>query len=175
MLTEARIEIVDETGWVEDRVRIVGTGEVALATKGEARLQVTSDSADVDAVIALRDGSVTIEARKPEALRVDDEFLPLAKPRDCHQALVALIVAVRRQVRVTTIVDPSASLMTSAGAVIRDQPSDLEHWASAAATRGAAKVSAHLARLRARGVIDENGKLLVPLPEDMDPESKTDV
>jgi hypothetical protein len=33
MLTEAQIEIVDETGHVEDRVRIVGTGEVALATK----------------------------------------------------------------------------------------------------------------------------------------------
>lgn len=175
MLTEAQIEIVDETGRVEDRVRIVGTGEVSLATKGEARLQVTSDPADVDAVITLRDGSVTIEARKPEALRVDDEFLPMAKPRDCHQALVALIVAVRRQLRVTTAVDPSASLMTAAGAVIREQPSELEHWASAAAARGAAKVSAHLARLRARRVIDENGKLLVPLPEDMDPASKTDV
>ena len=93
MLTEAQIEIVDDTGRVEDRVRIVGSGEVALATKGGARLQAAaSDPADVDAIIALRDGAVTIEARKSEALRVEDEFLPMAEPRDVHQALVALIV-----------------------------------------------------------------------------------
>lgn len=175
MLTEAQIEIVDETGRVEDRVRIVGTGEVSLATKGEARLQVTSDPADVDAVITLRDGSVTIEARKPEALRVDDEFLPMAKPRDCHQALVALIVAVRRQLRVTTAVDPSASLMTPAGAVIRDQPSELLRQSAAAAAKGIVKVHERLARLRARGAIDEQGKVLVPLPDDMNPHSKTDL
>lgn len=32
VLTKAQIEIVDDAGHVEDRVRIVGTGEVALAT-----------------------------------------------------------------------------------------------------------------------------------------------
>jgi hypothetical protein len=64
MLTEAEIEIVDETGHVEDRVRIVGTGEVALATMGTAWLQLPSDApAEVDAVITLRDGTVTIEAK----------------------------------------------------------------------------------------------------------------
>jgi hypothetical protein len=36
-------------------------------------------------------------------------------------------------------------------------------------------VQEHLARLRARGAIDDQGKLLVPYPEDMNPESKTDL
>ena len=180
MLTEAQIEIVDDEGRVEDRVRIVGSGEVALSTKGEARLQAAgSDPADIDAIIALRDGIVTIEARKSEALRVKDEFLPLGEPRDVHQTpgagLVALIVAVRRELRVRTVVDPSASLMTSDGAVIREEPSELIRQASAAAAKGIVKVHEHLARLRARGAIDEQGRILVPLPDDMNPESKTDL
>ena len=176
MLTEAQIEIVDDAGRVEDRVRIVGTGEVALATRGESCLQVVPDDpADVDAVIALHDGNVTIEVKKHQALRVDDGFLPMAGPREVQRGLVALIVAVRRHLHVRTVVDPAASLMSPAGAVIRDQPSELRRWSSEAAARGAAKVNEHLARLRARGAIDDGGRLLVPMPEDMDPGSKTDV
>ena len=76
MLTEAQIELLDEAGHVEDRVRIVGAGEVTLATRGEPRLQVTAgEPADVDAVIALRGGVVTIEVKKHRVLRVNDELL----------------------------------------------------------------------------------------------------
>ncbi|HWO18819.1 MAG TPA: hypothetical protein VNO30_08580 [Kofleriaceae bacterium] len=176
MLTEAQIEIVDETGNVEDRVRIVGTGEVALATTGTSWLQLPSDApAEIDAIIVLRDGAVTIEAKKFEALRVDDEFLPMAKPRDVQRGLVALIAAVRRHLHVTTVEVPTASLMSPAGAVIREQSSELERQAAAAAEKGIVKVREHLARLRARGVIDEQGRLLVPFPKDMSPDSKTDV
>jgi hypothetical protein len=176
MLTEARIEIVDDTGQVEERVRIVGTGEVALATKGTSRLQMTSDDpADVDAIIRLRDGAVTVEARKHQALRVDDAFLPVERPRNVHQQLNALIVAVRRHLHVRTVVNPTSSLMGGTGAVIREQPSELVRQASVAAEEGIAKVNEHLARLRARGVIDDQRRLLVPLPEDMNPESKTDL
>jgi hypothetical protein len=176
VLTEAQIEIVNESGRVEDRVRIVGTGEVALATRGESRLEVApGDPADVDAVIALRDGSVTIEARKHQALRVDDVFLPLAAPREVQRGLVALIVAARRHLHVRAVVDPTASLMSPAGAVIRDDPSELMRWSAEAAARGTTRVSEHLARLRARGAIDGGGRLLVPPPDDMSPGSKTDV
>ena len=176
MLTEAQIEIVDESGVVEDRVRIVGTGEVALATTGTAWLQLPSDApAEVDAVITLRDGTVTIEAKKFEALRVDNEFLPIAKPRDVHRALTALIAAVRRHLHVRAVEMPTSSLMSPAGAVIREQSSELERRLAASAARGAVKVSEQLARLRARGLIDDQGNPLTPLPRDMDPESKTDV
>jgi hypothetical protein len=176
MLTEAQIEIVDDSGQVEDRVRIVGNGEVALATKGTSRFQLTSDDpADVDAIIRLRDGAVTVEARKHQALRVDDAFLPMEKPRDVHQQLRALVVAVRRHLHVTTAVVPTSSLMGSGGVVIRDQPSELARQAAAAAAKGVARMNAHLDRLRARGAIDDRGRLLVPFPEDMNPESKTDV
>src|SRR5262245_8275854 len=92
VLTEAQIEIVDDAGHVEDRVRIVGTGEIALTTKDGPRLQMASDApADVDAVIRLRDGAVTIEARKDQALRVDDAYLPMASPRDVPRRLIALV------------------------------------------------------------------------------------
>jgi hypothetical protein len=176
MLTEAQIEIVDDAGNVEDRVRIVGTGEVALATTDRAWLQLTpEDPADVDAIIALRGGSVTIEAKKDQALRVDDEFLPRATPRDVPQGLTALIAAVRRTLRVRTLEVPNASLMSPGGAVIREETSEFERWLSESAARGAAKVSEQLADLRTRGMIDEHGNLLVPLPEDMNPDSKTDV
>jgi hypothetical protein len=176
MLTEAQIEIVDDAGHVEDRVRIVGTGEVALATKGTSRLQMTSDDpTDVDAVITLRDGAVTIEAKKHQALHVDGVFLPMEKPRQVQQQLIAFIAAVKRHLHVRTVVARTASLMGPGGVVIRDEPSELEQWLSAAAARGAVKVSEQLTRLRARGIIDDQGKLLVPFPEDMNPESKTDV
>jgi hypothetical protein len=176
MLTEAQIEVVDDDGNVEDRVRIVGTGEVALATKDRAWLQLTSeDPADVDAIITLRNGAVTIEARKAHALRVGDVFLPMAKPRDVHQQLVAFIVAVRRTLHVRTVEIPTASLMSPGGAVIRDHPSELVRQASASAAKGIAKVREQLAQLRARGIIDDQGKLLVPFPKDMNPESKTDL
>jgi hypothetical protein len=70
---------------------------------------------------------------------------------------------------------PTSSLMSPAGAVIREQSSELVRQSLAAAEKGIVKVREHLARLRARGVIDEQGKLLVPFPEDMSPDSKTDV
>ena len=176
MLTEAQIEIVDEAGHVEDRVRIVGTGEVALATKDRAWLQLPSeDPTDVDAIIALRDGFVVVEAKKPRALRVDEDFLPIAQPRGVPDGLVALIAAVNRHLHVRTVEVPSASAMGPGGIVIREETSDFERWLDESAARGAAEVSEQLADLRARGMIDEHGKLLVPFPEDMNPDSKTDV
>ena len=176
MLTEAQIELVDDAGNVEDRVRIVGTGEVALATRGTSRLEVTpEDLTEIDAVIRVRDGVVTIEAKKHQVLWVDDVSLPMATPRDIQRALIAFVSAVRRYLHVRTVVNPSASLMSPGGAVIRDQPTEFERWLAASAARGAAKVSEQLAHLRARGIIDDQGKLLVPFPKDMNPESKTDV
>jgi hypothetical protein len=52
---------------------------------------------------------------------------------------------------------------------------ELEVWASEAAVRGARTVNEQLARLHAQGVIDAQGKLLVPRPSDMTPDSGTDV
>lgn len=154
----------------------MGTGEVALAKIGTSWLQLTSDApTDIDAIITLRDGIVIIEAKKPRALSVNDVFLPMFKPRDVQRAFVAFIAAWSRHLHVRTVVVPTASLMSPAGAVIREQSSELERRLSASVARGAAKVSEQLAQLRARGLIDEQGKLLVPFPADMNPESKTDL
>ena len=54
-------------------------------------------------------------------------------------------------------------------------PTELEVWAAQSAAEGTRKVHEHLARLRDKGIIDAEGNLLVPLPPDMQPESKTDV
>lgn len=180
MLTEAQIEIVDEAGVVEDRVRIVGNGEVALATGGAAPLQLTSGHApDADLVIALHQGVVTVEAKRSNVLRIGDDFLPPAKPHDVPGALYALIAAVGRRgphhLHVKTVVTTSSSLINSGGVVIRDEPSELERQAAASIEKGIIKVQEHLARLRSRGVIDEQGRPLVPLPPDMRPDSETDV
>lgn len=176
MLTEAEIEILDESGHVEDRVRIVGSGEVALATAGTPRLLLLAEGlADIDAVIKLRDGAVTIEAKKHQALHVDEGFLPMAEPYAAQRAVIATLAAINRRLRVRTVQVPNSSLLSPDGAVIRDQPSTFEHWLSESAARGAAEVSEELASLRERGMIDEQGQTLVPFPEDMSPESKTDV
>lgn len=176
MLTEAQIEIVNDAGQVEDRVRIVGTGQVALATRGTCRFHVPSDNpSDVDAVITLSDGVVVLEAKTHEALRVDGVFLRAADRREVEHELVASITALSRHIHVLTFVSETEWLMSSGGAVIRTQPSELESWAVASAARGAHEVSEQLARLRAQGAIDDAGNLLVPRPADMDPDSETDV
>jgi hypothetical protein len=154
----------------------VGAGEVALATAGSPRLQLFSEgAADIDAVIKLLDGAVTIEAKKHQALRVDEGFLPMAEPYAAQRAVIATLAAVNRRLRVRTVQVPNASVMSAGGMVIREQPSSFEHWLSESAARGAAEVSEELTSLRERGMIDGQGRLLVPLPEDMSPDSKTDV
>jgi hypothetical protein len=91
------------------------------------------------------------------------------------EVFVATIQAMKRQMRVRTIIVPGSSLVGTRGAVIRSQPSGLEAWAARSAAQGAVVVSDQLARLRAEGKIDENGKVLVELPDDMKPGSGTDV
>lgn len=176
MLTEAEIEILDESGHIEDRVRIVGSGEVALATAGTPRLLIVAEGAsDIDAIIKLLDGAVTIEAKKHQALHVDEGFLPMAEPYAAQRATIATLAAVNRRLRVRAVQVPNASQMGPGGVVIREQPSSFERWLSESTAKGAAEVSEELAWLRERGMIDEQGRILVPFPEDMSPESKTDV
>ena len=178
MLTEAHIEIVDDAGEIEDRVSIVGAGEVGLATKDRCEFQVVSPERvgpQPDMVITLRDGAVFVEANVPGTLRVNGKELGRAERMAVERELIVHVTAMHRRLRVRTIFLANSSLLSVAGAVIRRKPTQLEAWSAHAAVRGAHKVSEHLARLRANGSIDENGKLLVPLPADMNPDSSTDV
>jgi hypothetical protein len=179
VLAHAQIEIVDDADQIEDRVSIVGAGEVGLATKGRCEFQVISSELTgppPDAVIVLRDSVVFLEVKTAGALRVNGRELGSAERMAVEHELIAYIcAAMHRRLRVRTILFTTASLLSVAGAVIRMKPTQLETWSARAAVRGARRVSEHLARLRANGSIDENGKLLVPLPADMNPDSSTDV
>lgn len=178
MLTEAHIEIVDDAGEIEDRVSIVGAGEVGLATKGRCEFQVVSPERagpQPDVMIILRDGAVFVEAKASGTLRINGKELGRAERMAVGRELIAHITAMHRRLRVRTIFFATSSLLSAVGAVIRRTPTQLEAWSVHAAARGARKVSEHLARLRANGSIDENGKLLVPQPADMNPDSSTDV
>jgi len=178
MLTEAHIEIIDDAGEIEDRVSIVGAGEVGLATQGRCEFQAVSPEqagAQPDVMITLRGGAVFVEAKAPGTLRVNGKELGRAERMAVDRELIVHIAAMHRRLRVRAISFATSSLLSVAGAVIRRMPTQLEAWSAHAAARGARKVSEHLARLRANGSIDENGKLLVPPPADMNPDSSTDV
>jgi len=178
MLAHAQMEIVDDAGQIEDRVSIVGAGEVGLATQGRCEFHVASPESagpPPDAVIVLRDGAVFVEARAPGTLRVNGRDLGRAERLVVDRELIAHIAAMHRRLWVRTVFLTTASLLSAAGAVIRTKPTRLEAWSAGAVARGARKVSEHLARLRDNGSIDENGKLLVPLPLDMNPDSSTEV
>ena len=179
VLTEAQIEIVDPAGIVEDRVNIVGGGEVGLSTRDRKcefhAISSEHGDHDIDVVISLRDGMVFVQAKAAQTLRVNGKYLAAAEKMNVHRELIAFIAAAEARLRVRTVVLVASSLLSAAGAVIRNRPSALESWSLRSATRGARKVSEHLARLRANGSIDESGKLLVPLPDDVKPGSPTDV
>lgn len=179
MLAQAQIEIVDDAGETQDRVLIVGAGEVELATQGRCELRVVLPERagpSPDVLIALRDGAVIVEAKAPGTLQVNGKALDCAERLAVDRELIAqILTAMHRHLRVRATRLTTASLLSPAGAVIRTKPTPLEAWSTRAAARGARKVSEHLARLRASGTIDENGQLLVPLPADMNPDSSTDV
>jgi hypothetical protein len=54
-------------------------------------------------------------------------------------------------------------------------PGVLRGWAEASARRGMEGVERRLERLRQAGIVDESDRLTVSLPDDMKPDSKTDV
>jgi len=59
--------------------------------------------------------------------------------------------------------------------VIRSTPSSLQSRLDEMALRGTQRVRDQLGRLQSQGKIDDAGDLLVPWPEDMKADSKTDV
>jgi hypothetical protein len=61
------------------------------------------------------------------------------------------------------------------GAVIHSAPSSLVRRARASIAQGAIEVAQELQQLRDQGKIDEHGNLLVPWPDDMNPDSATDL
>jgi hypothetical protein len=64
---------------------------------------------------------------------------------------------------------------TEESVTIHTAPSSLLSRARASIARGTVEVAQELQRLREQGKIDEHGNILVPWPDDMKPDSPTDL
>jgi hypothetical protein len=174
-MLQAQIDIVDEAGHTEETVTILGAGRVSLGTR-QTGGYLHADEAAPDLAVIVHDGAgVSIEVKVANALQRDNSFIALGHLdlAATHNSLVAFIEQLRRYIKVNQIF-VSGELLRG-GAVIHTAPSSLLSRARASATRGAAEVRDQLHRLREQGKIDEQGKILVPWPDDMKPGSSTDV
>ena len=174
-MLQAQIEIVDEAGHTEESVTIVGSGRVSLGTSPEGGY-LHADEAATDLAVIAHDGErVSIDVKVENALQRDSAFITRGSVdlASTQHPMVAFIEQARRYVRVKQVF-VSGELLRG-GAVIHSMPSSLVRRAQASAARGAIEVTQQLQRLRDQGKIDEHGNLLVPWPDDMKPDSPTDL
>jgi hypothetical protein len=174
-MLQAQIDIVDEAGHTEESVTILGPGRVSLGTRRTGGyLHADEDAPDL-AVITQDGERVSIEVKVANSLQRDNTFIAMGSINlsFAQHALVAFIQQLRRYVKVKQTV-VTGELM-SGGAVIHSTPSSLLARARASIARGAVEVAQELQELREQGKIDEHGNLLVPWPDDMKPDSSTDL
>lgn len=175
-MLQAQIDIVDEAGHVEESMLIVGSGRVSIGTRPTGGYLHT-DEAETDLIVVTRDGMQTLiqvktgPASAPVPLFVEDGTT-LRK----H---VSFIEALRRHLEIQQIFVAGALLQGNA-IIQRVAPSgalssSLVRRAQASIARGTAEVTEQLQRLRGQGKIDEEGNVLVPWPDDMQPGSTTDL
>ena len=174
-MLQAQIDIVDEAGHTEESVTILGSGRVSLGARPTGGYLHADEAAPDLAVIAQDGERVWIQVKVANALQRDNTFIAtgafdfsLAQP-----ALIAFVLHLRRFIKVQQTV-VSGELM-SGGAVIHSTPSSLTSRARASIAQGQTEVANELRELRDQGKIDEHGNLLVPWPDDMRPESSTDL
>jgi hypothetical protein len=174
-MLQAQIDIVDEAGDTEETVTILGSGRVSLGTRQTGGYLHADEAAPDLAVIAQDGGRVSIEVKAANSLQRDNTFIATGSFNlsFSQHALVAFILQLRRYVKVKQTV-VNGELM-SGGAVIHSTPSSLISRARVSIARGAVEVAEELRELRDQGKIDEHGNLLVPWPDDMKPDSSTDL
>lgn len=172
-MLQAQIEIVDEAGHTEDLVTIVGAGQVSVGMRAGSCLH--TDEATPDLAVIWHSGSrVWVQVKAANALRQHDRYLAQGSIDVVQPVFVAFIEAPRRYLKVRPLRVDGAALLAG-GAVIRSTPSSFQSRLDEMAARGAQRVTEQLDRLRTQGKIDDRGNLLVALPDDMRPDSKTDV
>jgi hypothetical protein len=174
-MLQAQIDIVDEAGHTEESVTILGSGQVSLGTR-ETGGYLHADEAAPDLAVITQDGtSVSIDVKVANALQRDNVFIARGSfdLGPANQTTISFVEHIRRYVKVKQIFVNSELL--SGGAVIHSTPSSLIARARASIARGAVEVAQELQELRDQGKIDEHGNLLVPWPDDMRPDSSTDL
>lgn len=174
-MLQAQIEIVDEAGQTEESVTILGAGRVSLGTR-QTGGYLHADEAAPDLAVITQDGErVSIEVKVANSLQRDNTFIAKGSFNlsFAQHPLVAFILQLHRYVKVKQTV-VTGELM-SGGVVIHSTPLSLHARARASIARGAVEVAQELQELRDQGKIDEHGNLLVPWPDDMKPDSSTDL
>jgi hypothetical protein len=174
-MLQAQIDIVDEAGHTEESVTIVGAGRVSLGTR-QTGGYLHADEAAPDFAVITQDGErVSIDVKVANSLQRDNTFIAKGafNLSFAPHALVAFVLQLRRYVRVKQTV-VHGELM-SGGAVIHSTPSSLIARVQASIAQGSIELAQELEELRAQGKIDEQGNLLVPWPDDMKPDSSTDL
>ena len=174
-MLQAQIDIVDEAGHTEESVTIVGSGQVSLGTR-QAGGYLHANEAEPDFAVIAKDGDrLWIEVKQPNALRRDTGFLATGslEVASSSDATLAFIAELQRYLKIARVVVRGELL--SGSAVIHTAPSSLLRRARTSAARGMLEVSEQLERLRAQGKIDDQGNILVPWPDDMKPDSQTDL
>lgn len=174
-MLQAQIDIVDEAGHTEESVTILGSGRVSLGTRDTGGYLHADEAAPDLAVIAQNGAHVSIEVKAANSLQRDNNLMATGSftLSFAQHALVAFILQLRRYVKIKqTVVNGE---LLSGGAVIHSTPSSLIGRARASIARGTIEVAQELQELRDQGKIDEHGNLLVPWPDDMKPDSSTDL
>jgi len=173
-MLQAQIDIVDEAGQTEESVTILGSGRVSLGTR-ETGGYLHADEAGVDLAVITQDGErLLIQVKAPNSLQRDNTFIAKGSFNlSFEHALVAFILQHGRYLKVKqTAVNGE---LISGGAVIHSTPSSLDARVRASIAQGSIEVAQELQELRAAGKIDEQGNVLVACPDDMQPDSSTDL
>jgi hypothetical protein len=144
-MLQAQIDIVDEAGHTEESVTILGSGRVSLGTR-QTGGYLHADEAAPDLAVIVHDGErISIDVKVANSLQRDNAFI--AKGSFLFSFVQPAVVAFILQLR----------------------------RSHASIARGAIEVARELQELRDQGKIDEHGNLLVPWPDDMKPDSSTDL
>ncbi|HVV84381.1 MAG TPA: hypothetical protein VHE35_15040 [Kofleriaceae bacterium] len=186
MPPSACVELVDEHGVREDAVTLVGAATVSL--REDARhaisMETSPSSADIARITRHDDGTIEVEIVRRGAFKdaPGGDRLELAPTAAVALWLEAVNKAIRVHSEHADLQHVREAHILSA--VIRPRTRDeelaagadeLRAWAEASIARNMPRVLAQSAELRRAGLIDDQGNILVDLPADMQPGSRSDV
>ncbi|HET7501772.1 MAG TPA: hypothetical protein VFK02_12230 [Kofleriaceae bacterium] len=175
-MLQARIDIVDETGHTEESVTILGSGRISVGPRPNGGY-LHADEAGVDCAVVTQEGArLLIQVKSPNALQRDNAFIPCGELDlgPAQNTAIAFIQQLRRYLKVTQLV-VSGELLSGGAVIHSGAQSSLSTRTRASIAQGALELATELQELRDQGKIDEHGNILVPWPDDMNPDSSTDL
>lgn len=184
-MLQAQIDIVDEAGHTEESMTILGSGRVSLGAR-ETGGYLHADEIETDLAVIVQDGtSVSIDVKEQNAHQPGAHIkLELVEPGAAPRQHVMFIETLRRRLEVRQVfVDGDLlqgnalfhTMVPAARVVPAMMSSSLIRRAQPLIAQGALEVTRELRELREQGKIDEHGDLIVPWPDDMRPDSPTDL